>query len=315
MGARVTAPDRADTWVEVVVRATLADAEQIADVLRDVAPDGISIEPVIRSSDTDDFSYEILDGPCIVRAALPGPFGPAQRRDLRRRLSWLVLAEPLAPLRYRAVPPDEWLHAWKRHFHVLHVGRIVVRPTWEPYTAAPGEVVIDLDPGRAFGTGQHQTTRLCLAAVDTHMQPGAEVIDLGAGSGILGIAAARLGAAHVRALDVDAETVPAAQENAQRNGVDAVMQCATGSLGAAWPWPDAAERCADLLLANITWVALVELMPAIARALRPGGVFVGSGFVEERVPRVLDALATAGLAHVETTTDGEWRCIVARRAD
>lgn len=300
-------------WVEVTVRVALADAELVADVLRDVAPDGVSIEPVIRSSDTDDFSYEVLDGPCIVRAALPGPFGATARRTLRRRLAWLVLAEPLPPLRYRPVPPEEWLHAWKRHFHVLHVGHIVVRPTWEPYTAQPGEVVIDLDPGRAFGTGQHQTTRLCLAAVDAYTQPGARVIDLGAGSGILGIAAARLGAAEVRALDVDADTVPAAAENAAGNGVDAVMQCAAGSLGSAWPWSDPPERCADLLLANITWVALAELMPAIARALRPGGVFVGSGFVEERVDHVLAAVTAAGLEHVMTTSDGEWRCVIARR--
>jgi len=175
--------------------------------------------------------------------------------------------------------------------------------------------LIDLDPGAAFGTGQHETSRLCLGALEAHLRPRAHVIDLGTGSGILAIAAARLGAASVRAIDVDAEAVEVARENVARNGVSNVVMLAAGSLGVAWPWPEPAADSADCVVANISSAAVVALLPACVEALRPGGLWIGSGFLGTAAPVVEAAARAAGLRPLATTAEGEWCCLVAARGD
>ncbi len=237
--SRQLAPAAATSWVEVVVRVAPVDVEAVADALRAVSPAGVSIEPAIRTLDHDNFQYELLDEPATLRVSLPGPLTPSERRGLRRRLTRMPLTAPLARIRYREVRDQDWAEEWKRFFTVQHIGRrIVIRPSWETYEAEADEVVIDLDPGTAFGTGQHQTTRLCLAALEQYVRPGATVLDVGTGSGILAIAAALLGASQVRACDTDANAVVAADANVERNGVAAAVDCLTGSLGEDWPWPE-----------------------------------------------------------------------------
>ncbi len=270
-----------------------------------------AIEPAIRTLDHDNFAFEYLDAPSTLRACLPAPVSAAARRLLRRRLAALPLRAPLGRLRYAPVTPRAWADEWKRFFHALRVGRLLVRPSWEQGAAQPDDLVIELDPGAAFGTGQHETTRLCLAALDAHLRPGAHVLDVGTGSGILAIAAARLGAAAVRALDVDVEAVAVARENVACNGVAGVVTVAAGSLGAAWPWPDFSAASADVVVANISSAAVVALLPACAEALRPGGVWIGSGYLEAAAPGVEAAARAAGLRPLATTGEGEWRCLVA----
>ena len=306
--------DTTASWVEVVVRVAPADVEVLADALRAVSPDGVSIEPAIRTLDHDNFQYELLDEPTTLRVSLPGPLTASERRGLRRRLTRMPLTAPLDRIRYREVRDQDWAEEWKRFFSVLHIGRrIVIRPSWEAYEAQSGEVVIDLDPGTAFGTGQHQTTRLCLAALEQYVQPSIVVLDVGTGSGILAIAAALLGASAVRACDNDAGAVAAAEANVERNGVAAIVDCVTGSLGGDWPWPDAPKASADLVVANISSLALVALMPEIAAALRPGGCFIGSGFIDSGHPTVAAATRGAGLVTTEVLTDGEWHCLIATK--
>lgn len=314
---RMTPPSSngpAASWVEVVVRAAPADVEAVADVLRELSPAGVAIEPAIRTLDHDNFQYELLDAPTTLRVSLAGPVSASERRALRRRLTAMPLSAPLPPIRYIEVRDQDWAEEWKRFFQVQHIGRrMVVRPSWEPYAAQPGEVVIDLDPGTAFGTGQHQTTRLCLAALESYLQPGTAVLDVGTGSGILAIGAALLGSSSVRACDTDANAVAAAEANIARNEVTAAIDCRTGSLGPDWPWPDDAEASADLLVANISSVALVALMPELARALRPGGRFIGSGFIDTGLATVEEATRAARLDTTEVLTGGEWRCLIATK--
>ena len=300
-----------ERWVEVTARVAPADVEVVADALREAGAEAVSIEPAIRISDDADFAYDLLDAPSIVRASLAAPFEASQRRALRRRLDALVLATPLDRLRYADLEDRDWSEEWKRFFTVLRVGRLVVRPSWEPYEAAPGEVVIDLDPGSAFGTGQHETTRLCLGALQSVVTPGVEVLDVGAGSGILAIAAARLGVRSVRALDNDLSTVAVARENAARNGVASVVHAEAGSLGAGWPWPEAARASADVVVANISSTVMAALMPEVASALRPGGRFVGSGFTAPGGEAVEAAARAAGLRIDGSEWDGEWGCLLA----
>ena len=288
-----------------------ADVEAVTEVLREIAPDGVSIEPAIRTLDTDNFAFEYLDAPSLLRACVRAPLDEPARRALRRRLTALEVSAPIGRLRYAPLATHAWADEWKRFFHTLRIGRLVVRPSWEDEPLQPGELLIDLDPGAAFGTGQHETTRLCLGALDAHLQPGADVIDLGTGSGILAIAAARLGAASVRAIDIDAEAVEVARENVARNEALDVVTLAAGSLGATWPWPEAAAGSADCVVANISSAAVIALLPACVEALRPGGLSIGSGFLDTAAPAVEAAAHAAGLRTLATTADGEWRCIVA----
>jgi ribosomal protein L11 methyltransferase len=300
----------------VVVRAAPADVDAVADVLRELSPAGVAIEPAIRTLDHDNFQYELLDAPTTLRVSLAGPISASERRALRHRLTAMPLSEPLPAIRYREVHEQDWAEEWKRFFGVQHVGeRIVVRPSWERYEAQPNEVVIELDPGTAFGTGQHETTRLCLAALERHVQPGMAVLDVGTGSGILATAAALMGAAEVCACDTDANAIVAAEANVARNEIADRVDCKTGSLGFDWPWPESSEASADLLVANISSVALVALMPEIARALRPAACFIGSGFIRTGLEAVEVAAHAAGLVTSEVMTEGEWHCLVATKPD
>ncbi len=306
-----SAPDR---WIEIAVRVPAADVDLVADVLRELAPDGVAIVPAIRIDEGGDFAYEELPEPSTVSAAVPAPFDAAARARLEARLAALALSEPLAPPAYRDVGAHDWAEEWKRFYTLQRIGaRLVVHPSWEPYDAQPGEAVIALDPGAAFGTGQHETTRLCLAALERLVHGGEDVLDVGCGSGVLAVAAVKLGARAVRAVDVDAGAVDVTRENAERNGVAPAIEAAPGSLGAAdWPWPDSPSRAsADVVVANISAPVVAALMPELAAALRPGGLLVASGFIARNEPEVRAAASAAGLVERELTHDGDWGCLVA----
>jgi ribosomal protein L11 methyltransferase len=300
---------REEEWIEITLHVGRADAELIADIVREFAPDGVSIEPAIRTSDHRDFAYEYLDAPTILRACVRAPFDGAERRALRRRLSALPVSAPVGRIRYKALRTTDWSEEWKRFFHVLRVGRLVVRPSWEEVDIAPAELVLDLDPGAAFGTGQHETTRLCLAALDAQLRPGMHVIDLGTGSGILAIAAARLGAASVLALDTDPQAIEVARENVARNNVERAVRLRVGSVG------DDSDPVvsADLIVANISSQTLLALLPAIAAALVPEGLAILSGFIEPAAAGIDAAARGSGLVSLTVGAENEWRCLVAQK--
>lgn len=256
-----------------------------------------------------------------MRAWVAPPAGAdaGAERELRdavdAALAPLALDAPPAPVVSLVEPPD-WAEEWRRFYRPLRVGRrLRISPPWDRSVPAAGEVTIVIDPGRAFGTGHHESTRLCLAALESQLVPGSGVIDLGTGSGILAVAAARLGAGSVRALDVDAEAIEVARASAARNGVAAQVVAAVGSLGAAWPWGASARDSADLLLANLSQPLLSEFAPEIARALRPGGVLVAGGYLARDAVAVEAAIAAAGLRALRVEAEGEWRCHVAVTAD
>ncbi len=324
----MTNPTADQRWVEVVVRVVPDDVDAVADAMREAGAEGISIEPAIQVDDNADFHYEELDEPSLVRATFPALAPGAPRRALRRRLDALALTAPLPRLRISEVGAHVWSEEWKRFYHVQHIGpRLVVRPTWEPYTPEPGQVVVELDPGTAFGTGQHETTRLCLIALEAEQHGPLEVLDVGTGSGILAIASALLGAREVRAIDNDPDTIAIAAENAAINGVADQIVFAAGSLPGApekgapmigtpilgWPWPERPpEACCDVLVANISSTVNIALLPAFARAIRPGGIVILSGFIARDADEVSDAARAVGLDPQRIEGEVEWRCLIAR---
>lgn len=236
-------------------------------------------------------------------------------RERQRQIETAIASVQFEVVRSdRSVQEEDWAESWKQFFQVEHVGRgIVIRPTWRDYDARPGEIVLDLDPGMAFGTGQHPTTRLCLTALEQLAQPGIAVLDLGCGSGILSLAAVKLGCAAVIALDLETVAVEATRANARLNQVADRIRAERGSLGERWPLADDQQAIADVILANISATALVELAPLLAEALRPDGLLVGSGVVRERTDEVLVALAAAGLRTERLLAEAGWSAIVARR--
>jgi ribosomal protein L11 methyltransferase len=280
--------------------------------LEPLAPGGIAVEePYVPLGPEEGVQLEPWR-PTLLKLYLPQDNDlDAQRRGINAALAALSFAIERSE---RQVQEEDWAESWKQFFQVEHVGRrLVIRPTWRDYTPQHDEVVLNLDPGMAFGTGQHPTTRLCLAALEELLRPGMDVLDLGCGSGILSLAAAKLGARSILALDIEAVAIEATRANAALNGVDALIRVDRGSLGARWPFALDQAALADLIVANISAGVLVELAPAIAAALRPGGVLVGSGVVAERVDEVLLAFATAGLSVEGIGGEAGWRAIIARR--
>ncbi|MSP22613.1 MAG: 50S ribosomal protein L11 methyltransferase [Dehalococcoidia bacterium] len=307
-------------WTELAIEAAGDDLDTVAEVLADFAPGAVWVEPAIATSNHRDFAYTVLASGGTVRAAVEA-WSAEQRAALEARLAGLELRTPPGPVVERPIGDHDWAEEWKRFYHVMHVGRrLVIRPSWEAYTATTDAVVIVLDPGAAFGTGQHPSTQLCLAAIEAETRPGMRVLDLGAGSGILAVAAAILGAADVVAIDIDPEAAAASKANARANGVADRVRSAVGSLGDAWPWQDAAPvEAFDLVVANISSAVLTTLLADITMALRPGGVFIGAGFIGTGAPGVLEAVARAGLVTVreevlEDDGGSEWRCLIATRA-
>ncbi len=209
------------------------------------------------------------------------------------------------PARVEVVVGDDWRDRWRDYFEPFRVGaRLLVRPSWEEVSPRDGEVVLTIDPGRAFGSGIHETTKLVLREIDRRIRGGERVLDVGAGSGILSVAAALLGAGEVRAVDDDPDTVPVVEENAAANGVGGgITADATpvGELDGKW----------ELVVANIEAKVLIDLAEPIAGCVGPGGTLVLSGVLVEQRDEVVAAYA--GLDHQLTGIDGEWICLILRR--
>ena len=299
-------------YLELTVAVQPEAVEAATELLRRRVPAGVSIESPFEAIDEEGGVAFVPDAPVRLRAWLPlgddgsRPALAGLRRELRELGDALV-----RPLRARTVRDAAWADAWKRHFPVLRVGRrLVLRPSWRRYRPRANDVVIELDPGRAFGTGQHITTRLCLEVLEERLRPGCDVLDVGAGSGVLSIAAALLGAARVDAVDVDPTAVQATEENVARNDVGRIVRVAQGSLGEAWPFRKPATGRYDVVLANLSARIVGELARPLLAALRPDGIAIVSGIIDEREADCRAALAAAGGRVVATRAEENWRLFI-----
>ncbi len=297
-------------WLEITVTAHREAVEALSELLSRYASGGVAIEePIALLDDGQEYRVQ-LDQPVLVRAYLPVDGSEEEARQRIEEGLWhlkQIGSQFVAQLSTRMVAEEDWANAWKDYYHVTHIGqRVVIKPSWREYTPQPGEVVLELDPGMAFGTGLHPTTRMCLELIERYIQPGMRVLDVGTGSGILAIAAAKLGAASVLALDVSSVAVEAARANARANGLEERITVQPGTLEGK------PGGCYDLVLANIIARVIAELAPALGAALAPGGTLIASGIINERLALAEDALRAAGLDIVERVQEGDWFSLVGK---
>lgn len=207
----------------------------------------------------------------------------------------------------RTVDGDDWIDVWKKHFRPIHLGRIVVVPEWIEYTPAENEQVVLLDSNMAFGTGEHETTSMCVEWIGEFITPDSVCIDVGCGSGILGISALKLGAKKAYLTDIDQIAVESSLHNCKLNGVSEKAVVAHSNL------LDNTDICADIMFANITGEVLKMLAPSIPKNLKPNGVLILSGIIESRLQMVKDAYQQVGMEMMHERQKGEWFSLVLKR--
>jgi ribosomal protein L11 methyltransferase len=249
----------------------------------------------------------------------PGARGEEIRRQIEDGLWRLSLLYPIPEPQIRTLREEDWAHAWKKFYKPLRVGkRVVLKPSWEEYTPQPEDIVVELDPGMAFGTGLHPSTRLCIAALESTIEAGDSVLDLGTGSGVLAIVAQKLGATRILASDIDPIAVEVTNENAERNdvptGAEGVLDVRLGSV------PQGMAGQFRVIVANILAEVLAKLFdaeygyPPLAEPLAPDGVMILAGIIDIRAGLVEEAAQRHGFVVTERLQEGDWVALIVRRA-
>jgi ribosomal protein L11 methyltransferase len=213
---------------------------------------------------------------------------------------------------YREVDDEDWSTSWKKYYKPIKLtDRIVIKPTWEEYDSQPMDIIVEMDPGMAFGTGTHETTQMCSILLDKHMREDSEVLDIGCGTGILSIIAAKLGAKSVKAIDIDEVAIKVAKENININKQNMKITAFKGILADI----NQDENKYDIIVANIIANVIIDLSSVISYYFKKDSLFITSGIIKERKQEVLDACTKGGMSCIETLEMGEWVAMVFKCPD
>lgn len=300
-------------WLEITVQTEAEAVEAVADLFYRLGSGGVVIEDPdelhrkANSGEWDAFELRpelfLMTKP-QVKGYLPiNEDLPRKREELSFELAEIMARIDKEPcgMTSKLVKEEDWANSWKAYFKPLKISqRLVVCPTWEEYQAESDELVIQLDPGMAFGTGSHATTFMCAGFLEKYLQSGANVIDVGTGSGILAMGAALLGAAKVLALDYDAVAVKVATQNVQLNDLERIISVRRNDL------LHGISEKADLIVANIIADIIIRLFPQLGQILLPGGIFISSGVIGERREDVIKAAEQCGFYLVEEQAQDDW---------
>lgn len=297
--------DRPNRWIELSVAADAESVEAVSELLsRYGYNNGVVIEEPYRQ-DEDGENFEVdPTRPVVVRTFLPEDDNlAAQRAAIEQGLWHLQQIGQVGSLSEQVRLEEDWENAWKQHFHVLRIGHhFVIRPTWCEHVPRPGDLVIDLDPGMAFGTGSHPSTEMCLLFMEEIDFEGRSVMDAGAGSGILSVAAMLRGARSVDAIEIDPYAAKALAANIELNAMQHDVTVIVGPVGSEAP----ADTRYDIVIANIIARILVENVEALTSHVAEGGTLLASGIIEDREQDVLDAFGRFGFSPVARRQSKDW---------
>ena len=302
-------------WTDIRLTVAKADAENAEAVATLIAEGGIYIEDysdieqqVAEIAHVDLIEQELLDKPrdtVIIHLYLEP--GASQVETLALIAARMEAAGIPYTVETEGVEQEDWQNGWRKYYHPMDIGkRLAIVPSWQEYDT--DRVKLILDPGLAFGTGGHETTSLCLEALDERVRGGERVLDIGTGSGILAIAALKLGAGRAEGVDIDPVAVRTAGENAALNGVADKLTVLVGDLS------DKASGRYDIITANIVANAIISLAPAVPGLMAENATFIASGIIDSRKDEVITGLEKAGLSVVEVKEKRGWECIVCKKA-
>lgn len=310
-----------DTWQQVSISVTREAVEATANLFCEAgARNGVEIDdPLLLKELKEHTTWELCDLPMpeeteIVTVSAYYP----EDEELSGRLSAIkeglsgiekrIGSFQVGQLRFRKVSEKDWANEWKQYFYTTKIGsQIVIKPDWESYTPTAEEKVIELDPGMAFGTGTHATTRMCVERLEELVTPNIDVYDVGTGSGILAMTAALMGARSIHAIDIDGKAVEVAKENIAKNHLSNRITVKKGNL------LDDADEKADLIVANIIADIIITLLPDAFKKLRQGGLFLASGVIKERLCDVEKAARQNGFTVLDVKNRAGWTAITMRK--
>ena len=311
-------------WTEIKIRVPIKDLETAGDIAQMTVPYGIyiedysnleeEVEQIARINLIDQALLEKDRSHGIIHIYINPGDHPAQavaflrERYTAEKIAHEIICENCAE--------EDWRDSWKQYFHPVPVGeKLLIRPTWHETCNPQGRIVLNLDPGLAFGTGTHETTRLCLSALEMLDVAGKSVLDMGCGSGILGIGALKLGASHVTAVDIDSNAAAIAERNFERNGVPSAEVLAGNVLTDSALRAQVAGRRYDIILANIVADVIREMLPLFAETLAPGGTLLCSGIIAPRAGEITEALESCGFCPTGAVQENDWVSLTAQRAN
>ncbi|TJX14735.1 50S ribosomal protein L11 methyltransferase [Tissierella creatinini] len=306
-------------WIEVQIKTSSQNEEIVSELLYKYGATGLAIEDpndIIAFSRTEK-DWDFID-PELINLGFEGILIKAyydladgiletieMLKDEIQRYPVQRGEEPYGEISFTEVDDQGWSDNWKKFFRTIIIkDKIIIKPSWEDYEERLGDIVIELDPGMAFGTGSHETTLMCAEALEEHVNKGDTVFDVGCGSGILAIVAAKLGAKKVIAIDLDETCVKVSKENIENNHVSDIVDVKHGNL------LDLVQGNADVIVANIIAEIIVDMTADLQKYLKEDGIFICSGIISEKIKMVEDSLLTHGFKILQIKENNGWACIV-----
>ncbi|MDI6617412.1 MAG: 50S ribosomal protein L11 methyltransferase [Clostridiales bacterium] len=304
-------------WMEITVITTTEAVDAVSEIICEQGANGVSIEDPkdIINNNSKAGEWDYIDERLFtknledvkIKGYLPDDKSVHQKieniKNAVERLEDYGIKKGKGEISIKKVDETDWANSWKKYYKPLKIGdHIVIKPSWEKYTAKKDDIIIDLDPGMAFGTGTHETTRMCIGLLEKYIKNNSTVFDVGCGSGILSIASSKLGAVNVTGIDIDGVAVRVARENIRLNGAENIRILHGNLL-------DAVHGKADIIVANIIADAIIKISEIVPKFLKEGGVFISSGIISDRLSDTRDVLLNNGFKIIEIKEMGEWVAI------